>query len=172
MSLIYYHPDSSILSFFSDVALNNALAAAKSMRKCAGTGIICAHWSSHPSMTHKTFAWPAFLLTASLSWNGDTPESYLKAVMSRLLDTLVFGACGFSLDGSWRQEGSVGRALLDLGSAEAVLDKKQRLSSVIGRRSSDSVLLRLLMCTDDVSLDHLTIEDFGVSYYYICFYIT
>ena len=61
-----------------EVAINNSSAAMRALRKNAGIGVINAHWSSHPSMTHVAFAYPAFLLNASLSWNSDIPESYLR----------------------------------------------------------------------------------------------
>ena len=61
-----------------EVAINNSSAAMRAVRKNAGIGVINAHWSSHPSMTHVAFAYPAFLLNASLSWNSDIPESYLR----------------------------------------------------------------------------------------------
>ena len=61
-----------------EVAINNSSAAMRALRKNAGIGVINAHWSSHPSMTHVAFAYPSFLLNASLSWNSDIPETYLR----------------------------------------------------------------------------------------------
>ena len=61
-----------------EIAMNNALAASRSIRKSSGMGLINAQWSSHPSMTHLTFSWPGFLMTACLSWNSNVPESYMR----------------------------------------------------------------------------------------------
>ena len=72
----------------------------KAIRKFSGVGFLTANWSSHPSMTHVSFAWPAFLMTASLGWNSTTPESYLRMILPSLLDAHVFGACGWNLDGT------------------------------------------------------------------------
>ena len=78
----------------------------KAIRKFAGLGFLTANWSSHPSMTHVSFAWPAFLMTASLAWNSGTPQAYLRTILPNLLDAHVFGYCGWNLDGT-RSDGCV-----------------------------------------------------------------
>ena len=57
-------------------------------------------------MTHVSFAWPAFLMTASLAWNSGTPQAYLRTILPNLLDAHVFGYCGWNLDGT-RSDGCV-----------------------------------------------------------------
>ena len=126
--------------------------------------MINAQWSSHPSMTHLTFAWTGYLMTASVGWNSSIPESYVKSVLPDLLDIHLFGKCGFNLDGTpMERSGSAGKALMDIGIAEASLDSK-RLSSqhVVSRVSTDSTLLRILMSPDEVTFEQITSEDFGV----------
>jgi hypothetical protein len=76
-----------------EIAINNGISAAKCMRKNSGVGVTTAHWSSHPSMTHGTFAWPGFVLGAGLGWNSNIPESYVKSALPDLLDVHVFGNC-------------------------------------------------------------------------------
>jgi hypothetical protein len=61
------------------------------MRKNSGVGVTTAHWSSQPSMTHGTFAWPGFVLGAGLGWNSNIPETYVKSALPYLLDVHVFG---------------------------------------------------------------------------------
>ena len=62
----------------------------------------------------------------------------------------------------------VGRALLELGRAENLLDEKRRKKSQdfdfrsSANPSAETTLLRLLVNPDDVSFDGLSIEDFGV----------
>jgi hypothetical protein len=63
---------------------------------------------------------------------------------------------------------NLGRALIDLGHAENLLDERRRskrsnFNQKVARTSSpDTVLLQLLIDPDDVDFDGLTIEDFGV----------
>jgi hypothetical protein len=63
----------------------------------------------------------------------------------------------------------IGRALLELGRAENLLDEKRRKKSQdydfrsSANPSAETTLLRLLVSPDDVSFDGLSIEDFGVS---------
>jgi len=154
-----------------DMAFKNMFSAVKAIRKFSGVGFLTANWSSHPSMTHVSFAWPAFLMTASLGWNSATPESYLRMILPSLLDAHVFGACGWNLDGT-RSDGcetSPGRSLIDLGMAEETLDLKLQIDEsdknvpVTQRSASNSLLLRILISTNDVVFNSLTIEDFGVA---------
>ena len=87
----------SSLSGNPEVSSNNLFNAAKAMRKANGLGLINANWSAQPSMTHVTFAWPAFLMTACLGWNAETPPEYLKKALPDLLDAHIFGCCGYNL---------------------------------------------------------------------------
>ncbi len=64
---------------------------------------------------------------------------------------------------------SKGRALLELGRAENLLDEKRRskshdfdFRSASTNPSAETTLLRLLVSPDDVSFDGLDIHDFGV----------
>lgn len=153
----------SNLAGHPDVAFSNTYSASKTINKVKGSGLINAHWSAHPSMTHVTFAWPAFITTACLSWNCDTPENYLKTNLPNLLTAHVFQVCGFNLDAS-RMDGcksSPGQALLDLGNAEYALESK-RQTNIVTKSTIDSILLRILMATDDVVFDSLGVDDFAV----------
>ena len=99
-------------------------------------------------------------------------EAYLRTILPNLLDAHVFSAYGWNLDGT-RSDGcmaSPGRALIDLGMAESTLDQKRSNNillkngpNVTQRTSSDSILLRILISTNDVTFDDLNIDDFGVS---------
>ena len=62
-----------------------------------------------------------------------------------------------------------GRALLELGRAENLLDEKKRLKSrefdfrtSAANPSAQTTLIQLLVEPDNVSFDGLAIEDFGV----------
>ncbi len=150
-----------------EVAVNNAIAASVSLKKCSGLGVAVAHWSSHPSLAHPIFAWPGFLVGAGLSWNPEVPYSYLNSTLPELLDIHVFGENGFRLDGkplSGNTVASSGRALLELGHAEASLDAKRLTGSNLttNKNSGDSTLLRLLVHPDDVSFESSKIDDFAV----------
>ncbi len=114
-------------------------------------------------MTHLAFATPSFIISASLAWNKGTPEAFLKAQLPALLDAHVFGTCGFNLDGSRADgcEASPGKALLDLGLAESYLENK-RSHALVNKTSADSILLRILLNTDEVALDGLAVDDFGI----------
>ena len=104
-------------------------------------------------------------MTASIGWNSNIPESYLRSVLPDLLDIHLFGQCGFNLDGTpMDRSGSAGKALMNLGQAEALLDsKKCSLAHVVSRASSDSTLLKILMAPDDVTFENMGSDDFGVS---------
>ena len=63
----------------------------------------------------------------------------------------------------------LGRALLELGRAENLLEEKKRqkgrefdVRSSAANPSAQTTLIRLLVEPDDVSFDGLSIEDFGV----------
>ena len=88
--------------------------------------------------------------------------------LHKLLDIHVFGLCGFNKDGNFSEpgSGSPGKALLQIGQSEALVDKKHQgdsINSVVSRTSSDSILLRILANPDDVTFDKLAVDDFGVS---------
>ena len=75
----------------------------------------------------------------------------------------MFGQCGYRLDGtrsSTSDNGfSPGKALMDLGYSEALVDRKRLLHAGSRTTSSESLLLRILMATNDVE----SLNDFGVS---------
>ena len=74
-----------------------------------------------------------------------------------MLDAHVFGQCGYRLDGTRTDNGfSPGKALMDLGYAEALVDRKRLQVS-----SQESTLLRILMEPNDVNVGPL--DEFGVS---------
>ena len=78
--------------------------------------------------------------------------------MPDLLDAHVFGQCGYRLDGTRTDNGfSPGKALMDLGYAEALVDRKRSQVS----NSQESTLLRILMEPNDVNVGPL--DEFGVS---------
>jgi hypothetical protein len=57
---------------------------------------------------------------------------------------------------------------LDLGYAEALVDKKRLAASLTtAKASADSTLLRILAAPDDVNFEKIALDDFGVS---ICFH--
>jgi hypothetical protein len=58
---------------------------------------------------------------------------------------------------------------LDLGYAEALVDKKRLAASLTttAKASADSTLLRILAAPDDVNFEKIAVDDFGVS---ICFH--
>ena len=94
----------------------------------------------------------------------DIPVTFFfrfRSVLPDLLDAHVFGQCGYRLDGTRSIDNgfSPGKALMDLGYSEALVDRK-RLLHAGSRTSSESLLLRILMATNDV--DDI-LDDFGVS---------
>ena len=87
-----------------------------------------------------------------------------RSVLPDLLDIHLFGQRGFNVDGTpINPSGSAGKALMELGRAEALLDTKRSSSGhATSKASSESILLRILMCPDEVKFEELIIEDFGV----------
>ena len=85
-----------------------------------------------------------------------------RSVLPDLLDAHVFGQCGYRLDGTRSIDNgfSPGKALMDLGYSEALVDRK-RLLHAGSRTSSESLLLRILMAANDVE----SLNDFGVSHF-------
>ena len=81
-----------------------------------------------------------------------------------MLDIHLFGQRGFNVDGTpINPSGSAGKALMELGRAEALLDAKRSSSNhTTSKVSVESILLRILMCPDEVKFEELSIEDFGV----------
>ena len=96
--------------------------------------------------------------------------SHFRSVLPDLLDAHVFGQCGYRLDGTRSIDNgfSPGKALMDLGYSEALVDRK-RLLHAGSRTSSESLLLRILMATNDV--DDI-LDDFGVSETFFAFFVT
>ena len=89
---------------------------------------------------------------------------FFRSVLPDLLDIHLFGQRGFNVDGTpINPSGSAGKALMELGRAEALLDTKRSSSGhATSKASSESILLRILMCPDEVKFEELIIEDFGV----------
>ena len=88
-----------------------------------------------------------------------------RSVLPDLLDIHLFGQRGFNVDGTpINPSGSAGKALMELGRAEALLDTKRSSSSChsTSKASIESILLRILMCPDEVKFEELMIDDFGV----------
>lgn len=79
-----------------------------------------------------------------------------------MLDIHLFGQRGFNVDGTpINPSGSAGKALMELGRAEALLDTKRSSSNhTTSKISVESILLRILMCPDEVKFEELSIEDF------------
>lgn len=155
----------SNLSGNPSVALYNASSAAKSIHRYSGVGMTTAHWSSHPSLAHLSFAWPGFLAGAGVAWNTETPIPFVQSVIHTLIDVLVLGHCGFTVDGRYCEEdqnGSAGKALVELGLAEAALDRQDHFHQD-ARGPPDTTLLKVLVTPDDVALDRLKVEDFAVA---------
>ena len=89
---------------------------------------------------------------------------FFRSVLPDLLDIHLFGQRGFNVDGTpINPSGSAGKALMELGRAEALLDTKRSSSGhATSKASSESILLRILMCPDEVKFEELIIDDFGV----------
>ena len=94
---------------------------------------------------------------------------FFRSVLPDLLDIHLFGQRGFNVDGTpINPSGSAGKALMELGRAEALLDTKRSSSNhTTSKVSIESILLRILMCPDEVKFEELSVEDFGVNYFYI-----
>ena len=60
---------------------------------------------------------------------------------------------------------SSGKALLELGYAESILDQKRiHNNATLTKSSGDSTLLKILVAPDEVSFETSKIDDFAVSF--------